>query len=315
MNFVSKSLKYSLYLFFFGLLTVYAVFFRSGNQKPVTPAAIPGASTNLELLIQPTAGHAPLIEKINSAQTELLVKVYLLSDKEIISAIKNVHNRGVPTYVMLEEHPFGGGNLNPPTFTSLQTAGVNIKWSNPTFALTHEKTITVDGQTTCILNQNLSASSFTKNREYNICTANPADVNEVRQIFFADWNRTGYTPTVTNLVISPDTARSKITALINSAQKSLDVEMEVIEDKDMSDLLDQKAKTIPVRIITPEKLKSPYIHAKLIIADGIKSYSGSVNLTTASLDQNREIGIIVSDPAIIGEEAQTFESDWQKILQ
>ena len=41
---------------------------------------------------------------------------------------------------------------------------------------------------------------------------------------------------------------------------------------------------------------SLYIHAKAIIADGERAFVGSQNLSATSLDQNRELGIIVDDP-------------------
>jgi len=44
-------------------------------------------------------------------------------------------------------------------------------------------------------------------------------------------------------------------------------------------------------------LASPVLHAKAIVADGRRSYVGSANLTTASLDANREVGLALDDPA------------------
>jgi phosphatidylserine/phosphatidylglycerophosphate/cardiolipin synthase-like enzyme len=57
-------------------------------------------------------------------------------------------------------------------------------------------------------------------------------------------------------------------------------------------------------------VKTPYIHAKLIVADGARAFVGSQNLSTASLDSNRELGILISDPAILQVLAETFAQDW-----
>ena len=41
------------------------------------------------------------------------------------------------------------------------------------------------------------------------------------------------------------------------------------------------------------EVQSPYIHAKLIIADS-KAFIGSQNFSTSSLDTNREVGIFLT---------------------
>jgi len=235
---------------------------------------------------------------------------------------------------MMEQHPFGGGNVNRLTADRLRSTAVEFKWTNPTFALTHEKAIIVDGQTLFILNQNLTQSAFSKNREYNIIDYNPEDVSEARQMFLADWERKRYGPKAPNLIVSPENARGKLEALINSAQQSLDVEAEIIQDRDMIKSLGVKARGIGVRVILPDfgkvaanreeaeelkqagvevrTLRSPYVHAKLILVDQVRAYVGSVNLSDASLDQNRELGILVSQADIMEKLSRTFENDWQK---
>jgi phosphatidylserine/phosphatidylglycerophosphate/cardiolipin synthase-like enzyme len=54
-----------------------------------------------------------------------------------------------------------------------------------------------------------------------------------------------------------------------------------------------------------------YIHAKVIIADNKEAFVGSENFSSTSLDQNRELGIIVSDPAVVSQLSATFAKDWQ----
>ena len=323
---MNKGLRVSLYLFLFGILTLYAVFFKTAQQKDYSPAEVLGVKANIQLFIEPEDGREPILSAIASAQKEILIEVYLLSDPEIISALKEAEIRGVEVKVLLEEHPFGGSGLNQKTRPELEAAGAEVRWTNPSFALTHEKALAVDRRIICILNLNLTKSAFEKNREYNVCTENQQEVAEVTAIFLADWERKDYVPKAANLVVSPNNSRAKITALINSAQKSLDLEIEILQDNKIIELLGNKAKTIPVRIITPplskiasnkfvpgaqmKTLASPYIHAKLLLVDGERAYIGSVNFSQFSLDKNRELGIIISQPDVIERLSQTFEKDW-----
>jgi phosphatidylserine/phosphatidylglycerophosphate/cardiolipin synthase-like enzyme len=57
-----------------------------------------------------------------------------------------------------------------------------------------------------------------------------------------------------------------------------------------------------------------YIHAKMILADNgtasAQAYIGSENFSCVSLDDNRECGIIVTEPAILTRLQSTYNSDW-----
>lgn len=298
-----------------------------------SPQHVLGVSSNLSLFIEPDFGKSPLIDAINTSQKEVDVEVYLLSDKDIIASLLTACERGVVVRLMLEEHPFGGGNINQKTFQTLSSTCVHVAWTNPTFALTHEKTIVIDNQKVLITSQNLTTASFTTNREYDIVDENPQDVSEISTIFTMDWERKSPTLADSNLVVSPINSREKLSGLLSSATKHIVIEMEVIDDPDIVQILQEKAAKIPVEIIMPslsqvasnkkvaQKLRSvgvaiktmthPYIHAKLIIIDNVKAYVGSVNFTTQSMDANREVGIIISQPDILSTMQQTFDKDWE----
>jgi len=47
------------------------------------------------------------------------------------------------------------------------------------------------------------------------------------------------------------------------------------------------------------------------IADGERAFIGSQNLSATSLDQNRELGIIVDDPVNLARLMRTFEADFR----
>jgi phosphatidylserine/phosphatidylglycerophosphate/cardiolipin synthase-like enzyme len=320
------------------LALVYGVFFISSALTSAPDSfQIAGADTNTALFVQPESGRKPILDAINNAKNEILVQVYILSDKQIIQALKDARARGVRVNVMLEEHPFGGGNLNNNTKKALSLAGVAVQWANSAFPLTHEKAIVIDQSKAFILNQNLTASSFTKNREYGVIDTNFQDVSQVRDIFISDWERKSFSPAVSHLIVSPLNSRAALATLIKSATKTVDVEVEIIQDNQVADLLSEKAKNVQVRVLVPafsqiqsnaetakemikngvlvKTLSSPYIHAKLILIDDQKAYVGSVNLSTQSMDQNREVGIMLSQSDAIGLIDSTFESDWNKGIE
>lgn len=304
----------------------------SSSPQVSHPAQVLGAAVNVSLFEQPEDGRVPILTALQSAKREIDIEVYELSDKQIIAALENAKSRGIIVKVLLEHHPFGSSSFNDTVEQQLQHDAIMVKWTNPVFALTHEKSIIIDANEVLILNQNLTASSFYKNREYDILDSNPQDISQTKTIFTDDWQRQTFTPTDSHLIVSPVTARSALTALLQQAQKSIAIEMEVIDDPQIIALLCEKAKKDQVHIIIPDfktdpsnrdaaermeaagaqvrTISSPYVHAKLLITDDATAYIGSINLTTQSMDRNRELGIILTQQEILQRLTTDYVNDW-----
>lgn len=325
----SRKNLFTLVLLFF----VYSWFFLSQNLPQAHTPPVTLAKNNVSLFIEPEDGKNPITNAIDNAYSEILIASYLFSDKEILESIKKAKARGIKIAIIMEQNPFGGSNVNNQTKKELDSYGIANKWGSDKFALTHAKVIIIDSKKLFILNQNLTSAAFSKNREYNISDTNPIDVSQVRNIFISDWEEKSFNLKTSNIIISPETSRKSISSLIKKAQKSIDIEIEVIEDPQIINLLSEKSKSVKIRIIAPslsqiesnknalDKLKqngalvrtltNPYIHAKIIIVDNIYAYTGSVNLTTQSIDKNREIGILLSETSILKKISSTFEKDWK----
>ena len=297
----------------------------------------------IQLYVEPDDGESVITNAINDAHTSIWLEMYLLTDKKVISALESAAHRGIDIRVMLETHPYGSGSVSPTeTLDKLQAAGIQTQSTNPQFALTHEKGMVIDGQTAYIMTSNftqaaLGTSKYTLNREYGIIDSNSNDVQEVQNIFQADWNRQIPQLNDNNLVVSPLNARASLTDLINGAQKTLLIEAEEMQDTNLEQALTAAEKRgVQVLVILPQgqgqegsndnnasgiktiknsgvQVKQDarlYMHAKIFVADGSQVFVGSENISTASLEKNRELGIILSDGTVINRLQQTFQQDW-----
>ncbi len=298
----------------------------SGCQGNCTTG--PGAQ-GVQVFVEPDAREQPILDAIAGAKKSVWLEIYLLSDRNVIRGLEEAANRGIDVRVMLEPHPFGGGGSPARTMDELKAAGAKVEDSNPSFALTHEKGMIVDGTTA------FSGSSGSRNREYAIVDTNPTDVQAVSAIFQADWQRTTAQFNDANLVVSPINSRNDFTKLIGSAQHTLLIEAEEMNDSGIEQALSDAARHgVHVQVILPAPRGSSggsnsqgidtikeggvdvredarlYMHAKIIIVDGQKAFVGSENISTQSLDQNRELGIIVSDQGVLHTLQQTFQQDW-----
>jgi phosphatidylserine/phosphatidylglycerophosphate/cardiolipin synthase-like enzyme len=230
-------------------------------------------------------------------------------------------------------------DVNGEAIKALLAGGVKVKRSSPKFKFTHEKAMVIDGTTAYIMTCNWSNSAFVSNREYVILDRDSTDVGEVLKIFQADWDETAYHAQAPNLVVSPDNSRQKILALIDGAKKSLIVESEYLSDPEVAQHLGARAKAgVNVVVMLSYQPKDPCsgndtnaqekqllaqngigsvaftqtvtMHAKAIVADGAIAYVGSENFTANSLDNNREMGVLVRDPGILSTLTATANRDW-----
>ncbi len=299
----------------------------------------------VQLFVEPNDGDRVITNAIAGAKKTLLLEMYLLTERNVINALEEASQRGIDVRVMLEIHPYGGGSVSPQeTLDRLKAAGVNAKATSPNFSLTHEKGMVIDGKTAYIMTSNFTASAlgssnYTKNREYGIIDSNAQDVQAVIDIFNADWNHSFPQITDPDLVVSPVNSRAAFTALINSTHHTLLVEAEEMQDSNIEQAIVNAGKRgVQVQVILPSPNSSSsdstgdsnssgisaigqsgvqvkedprlYMHAKIIVADGQKAFVGSENISSASLDGNRELGIIVSDQNALNTLQQTFQQDW-----
>ncbi|MNX92713.1 Cardiolipin synthase [compost metagenome] len=167
----------------------------------------------------------------------------------------------------------------------------------------------------------------------------PSDIKELQKIFHADWEELTYVPKDPDLVVSPNNSRARILKLIDSAKKSLMVQCEFVSDPEIAQHLGARAKAgVDVKVMMAHFDKDPNtgrdsnadsqallngqgvnqllfnksikMHAKMILADNARAYIGSENMTSNSLDNNREMGVLVEDKAIIETLAKTAAKDW-----
>lgn len=135
-----------------------------------------------------------------------------------------------------------------------------------------------------------------------------------------------------NLVVCNINCRGVIEKLLDSAQESIIIQTQYITDDAIWDILKNK-KTLPefkllvadtkdntdlVRVFGDDyarKFKKQYNHTKMILIDHKILLLGSMNISSTSLDKNREIGILLIDQHIIKTFSDQFTQDWTASAQ
>ena len=293
------------------------------------------------LLVQPDDGVAPVVEFIDGAQRSLRIKQFTLTDPDVLRAIERAHKRGVAVRVMLNPHRSSGDRANDETHTALKRAKIDVEWSNPAFAVTHEKSIVVDDATALIATFNLCTKYFTETRDYGIVTTCAQEVQEVIDGFEADWTRDTFEPPEeSTLLWSATNSRHRMAWFIDAAKHELVIQhpkfvdativeriaaarhrgvkvdllcggKHGISDWDVLDtfaslrLLDRAG----VKVRRQKHLK---LHAKLLVIDEKRALVGSMNIDRSAFDLRRELGVVTEESDVVKHLRKVFDHDWHE---
>ena len=179
---------------------------------------------------------------MSSARDTLDMTMYELADPTTVSILEADARRGVRVRVLLDQD-YSGYSINEPDFSQLASNGVQVRWA-PAGTIFHQKTITIDDRTSAIMTLNLTSEYYSTTRDFAVITTNQPDVAAIEQVFDADWTNSGAPatgPTGQNLVWSPG-AEAAIVSLIDSAQHSLLVENEEMDDAGVTNALESAAR-------------------------------------------------------------------------
>jgi cardiolipin synthase len=299
---------------------------------PATSTSTTATSTAVALLIEPKTGMNPFYSFMSSARRSLDMTMYELSDPTAEQILISDYKRGVRVRVLLDRD-YSGGTFNLAAYTALASAGVPVAWTNDS-EIFHQKTITVDDSESAIMTGNLTPQYYATTRDLVVMDSQPPDVAAVESVFATDWSGAAPSPGApwADLVWSPG-SEPQLAKLIRSAGHSVVVENEEMDSTPIEAALESDAERgVDVTVVMtadsqwdaafsqlesdgvhvvlyPDTASALYIHAKVIDVDGTKAFIGSENFSTASLDYNRELGLITSADGILGPLNTTLSGD------
>ncbi len=300
------------------------------------------ASTSAySLTILPQSGYQPIYDFISGAKKTIDMTMYQLADPTAQAALKGAAQRGITVRVLLDSDPEGGGGmkLNQAAYDDLNANGVEVKWAW-SGTLWHQKSIIRDGDAAAVMTCNLYAPFYPVVRDFAVIIHNATTASGMEDTFNNDWNNTGSPPTQgmvpagSELIWSPgaepglvdliDSARPGTTlyaedeqldsppieqALIAAVQRGVTVNLTMTYSSSyVSGFNTLAAGGVHVSLYQPNA--TIYIHSKAISVNNDTVYVGSSNFTTEMTDQNRNVGIITKDPAVVQGITSTMADDF-----
>jgi cardiolipin synthase len=322
----------------------------TGCKIQVSGAAADGASTadavqagssgvtrSGPLIVEPGAGFSPVYSLINGARHSIDVTMYEFSDTTAEHDLAAAAKRGVRVRVILDRR---ARSVNSGAYSYLGSRKVTVTWSSPDYRYTHQKTVIIDGAKAVIMTANLTSRYYATSRDFMVIDTERADVSAITAVFDADFAGKAVRPgDGSDLVWSPTDSQGRLLSLINGATSSLRIYSEEMGDRTVENALIKAAKRgvdvqvcgenesgeydrafaklarARIRISYYSSSTGFYVHGKVVEADyGTdhgKIFIGSENFSSTSLNQNRELGLIISSPPVMSAIASTFAADFR----
>ena len=228
---------------------------------------------------------------------------------------------------------------NSGAYDYFRSHGVKVVWSSSSFTYTHQKTLVIDRSEAIIMTANLTSEYYSTSRDFLVVDSSRTHASAIAAVFHADFAHRAVRPgDGSDLVWSPTDSQDKLLALINDATKSLRIDSEEMGDTTVEDAPIRAAKrgvdvqvcgenedgeydsafsklaAAGVRISYYSSSTGFYIHGKVIEADygtaHAKAFIGSENFSSTALNDNRELGLIISNSAIMSAIARSFAADF-----
>lgn len=266
----------------------------------------------------------------SSTQKTLDLRTYEFTHKDFKNTIKNLAENNVNIRIIIEDNKYQQFQ------NTLKVLGQDFSWyqniqlksdKQMGTEYTHAKVNLIDSGF-IIQTANLTNSSFVSNREHFFQSYDSGVWKSLYTIFEKD--RNGEKITIKdihpNLIVCNINCRGVIEQLLSSAEESIIIQTQYITDESIRNILREK-KSLPefkmlvadtkdntnlVRIFWDDharKFTQYYNHTKMILIDHKILLLGSMNLSSNSLDNNREIWILLLDTAIIDEFTTQFYTD------
>jgi phosphatidylserine/phosphatidylglycerophosphate/cardiolipin synthase-like enzyme len=275
----------------------------------------------VKLIIQPEDGLNPLLKAVRQARKTIDIVIFRFDRAELEKALEAAVARGVRVRACIAKTNRGGEKMLRKLEMRLLDAGVTVARTADDLQRYHGKMMIVDDELH-VYGFNFTKLDIEKSRSFGIMTRDKRLVAAAAALFEADATRQPYVANNDRLVVSPETSRQLLTALIKSAKREIVIYDDKITDRMILRLLQERLKAgVTLRVIGKldkkvvgaevRKLTDLRMHVRAMVCDASHVFVGSQSMRKLQLEGRREIGVILNDSRLAKKVRATFESDWE----
>jgi cardiolipin synthase A/B len=257
------------------------------------------------IYISPSERRQAMLEVIAGAKRRLVLSLFRCNDFGVLDGLASALDRGVKVEAILTKRAKGGKKRLRKLWEALEEMGAVVhRYADPVVKY-HAKYLVADGKTALVATLNPTTKCFTATWDFVLITDERPVVRSLSTLFALDAAGERVLPRhriSPRLIIGPEGARAKMSALLTSARRSIKVLDHKLSDPDLVALLrERRDEGIAVSVIARQPVGFQVPHGKLLIIDDQRALLGSMGMSALSLDFRREVSLLVDAPALVGQ--------------
>jgi phosphatidylserine/phosphatidylglycerophosphate/cardiolipin synthase-like enzyme len=252
------------------------------------------------VILSPAERRETLLQALRAARKRVVLSLFRCDDSKMVDELAEALERGVRVEVLVTQKAKGWEKKLKDLRFLLESLGAQVYRYAGDRAKYHAKYLVVDDAVAVVASLNFTHKCFRDTCDFLLVTPDAGVVESLEKLFEADRKapESRFPNGLTDrLIVGPDHARERIAALLAGAQKQIRIIDHRITDPRMLELLQEKAGAgVQVETLGRGQISGMRSHGKMMVIDGQVALLGSISLSPPSLNNRREVAVLVRDP-------------------
>jgi phosphatidylserine/phosphatidylglycerophosphate/cardiolipin synthase-like enzyme len=263
------------------------------------------------VILSPAERRDTLLHVIRHARRRLTFSLFRCDDRKVLDELAEARDRGVRVEALVTPSAKGWEKRLKDLRGLLTDLGAEVHRYDGGSAKYHAKYMVADDSTAVVASLNFTQKCFRETCDFLLVSHDPNLISSLRRLFKADCRAAG-SPFPRNLserlIVGPEQARRRIEALIRGAKRRIRIMDHRIADPDMLELLkDRRTAGVNVEVLDDREIGGLRAHGKMMLVDDNVAVLGSLSLSPPSLDNRREVAVIVRQPEVVDRLSKFFD--------
>lgn len=263
------------------------------------------------VILSPVERRDTLLHVIRGARHRLTFSLFRCDDHKVLNELAEARDRGVRVEALVTPTAKGWDKRLKDLRHLLHDLGAEVHRYVGGSAKYHAKYMVADDSTAVVASLNFTQKCFSETCDFLLVSHDPKLISSLRRLFEADCQPLG-TPFPRNLserlIVGPEQARRRIEGMIQQAKRSIRIVDHRVADPDMLALLRAKRKCgVNVQVLDDREIGGLRAHGKMMLIDDTVAVLGSLSLSPPSLNNRREVAVVVRRPEVVERLVKFFE--------
>lgn len=269
------------------------------------------------LILSPAERRDTLLHVIRGARKRLVLSLFRCDDEKVMEELSEALERNVKVEALITRRAKGWDKKLKDLQNSLEDLGAVVRRyeGNGSKTKYHAKYLVADEGPALVGSLNFTSKCFRATCDFLLVTYDPGVVGGLQRLFEADCRApgNGLPRGLSNrLIIGPEQARARYTLLLENAKRSIRIIDHRVMDPAMVALLRAKREAgVTVEILGRGEIPGLRSHGKMLLVDDEVAVLGSISLSPPSLNERREVAILVTEPGSVARLDDFFATSYK----